>query len=341
MLPLALLLLACRIEVGPPDHAGPALAEGQEPAGEVWIYTSMYQSVIDQIDPLLREAHPGIEPRWYQAGSEKVAQRTEAEWEAGGTKACLLLTSDPFWYADLKERGELTPYVSPAVLRQDRSLIDLDGYWSVARISLMVLAVNEERIPVEERPARMRDFAEPAWKDRFSMGDPLASGTMFTSLAFLQAEGGWEHFDTLRDNGLIAAGGNSSVLGRIETGERPAGMLLLENLLKAAEKDSPAVPVFPEDGAITIPGPIALTDDCPNPAAARVVYDFLVGPTGQQAMTAGWMYAADPRVPPPAGAPALQDIPLRAWPEGFVEEVSQHRGELKDTWARRVQAGGQ
>lgn len=305
--------------------------------GEVWIYTSMYQSVIDQVDPLLREALPGVEPRWYQAGSEKVAQRVEAEWDAGGSKACLLLTSDPFWYASITEKGRLARHFSPNVLQIDRGMVDEDGYWATARVSLLVLGVHEE---VMDPPTRLTDLSEARFTNRVSMGDPLSSGTMFTLLSFLTQDGSsggdWSFVEGLRSRGLVSAGGNSSVLTRIETREREVGILLLENLLKASEKDTPAQAVYPEDGAIAVPGPIALTSGCPNPGAARAVYDFLLSDPGQQAMVDGNMYAGLPHLPPPAGARPLSDIALRPWSAAFRNGVAHDKAAIKERFAELV-----
>lgn len=331
-----LLLAACRVEVGPPAGV-PEASEGPV-QGEVWVYTSMYQSVIDALEPDLERALPGVDVRFYQAGSEKVAQRYEAEIEAGGSPACLLMTSDPFWYVDLKRRGLLRRHFAPTILHVDRGLVDRDGFWATSRISLMVLAVNE-RVPPEARPRSFADLAAPALRDRFSVADPLASGTAFTTLAFWLEDGGWERVEALDANGMIAAGGNSSVLTRVETGEREVGAILLENLLAADRKGSPAAPVYPSDGAIVVPGPIALTAGCPNAAAARAVYDYVLSPSGQEAIVAGDMYAALPEMPPPAGAPSLADIAVRPWPEGFADRVAGERVATKERWAARRSDG--
>src|SRR5690606_32190647 len=152
---------------------------------------------------------------------------------------------------------------------------------------------------------RSADLADPTFKGRITMGDPLASGTMLSTLAFWIDDGGWARIEALRDNDLIASGGNSSVLTRLETREREVGVLLLENLLVAQRKGSPTVTVFPEDGAIAVPGPIALTADCRNPVAARAVYDFVLSEAGQAAMVGGDMYGVLPTSPPPQGAPPL------------------------------------
>jgi iron(III) transport system substrate-binding protein len=317
------------VEFGP--AGGPDVPQGELPEGEVWIYTSMYPAVIESFEALLREKLPEVEPRFYQAGSEKVAQRIEAEWAAGGSPACLVLTSDPFWYVRSERAGRLQRHLAPDVLRIDRALVDPDGTWATARLSLMVLAVPES-MPASERPRRFSDLADPRFAGRITIGDPLASGTTYTWLAFMLQEGGWPLVDRMRANGLVAAGGSSAVLGRITSGERPVGALLLENLLSA--DGTVAVPVFPEDGAVLVPGPIALTSECRNERAARAIYDLVLSPAGQELIVAGDMYSALPSLPPPEGAPALKELKVRPWTDGLLEELVEEQASTKERWAQ-------
>lgn len=328
---LWILSVGCRVEFGPPS--GPITPATAKPSGEVWIYTSMYPAVIESLEALIREELPKIEPRFYQAGSEKVAQRIEAEWSAGGSPACLVLTSDPFWYARSEAASRFARHLAPDVLRIDRSLVDPDGTWATARLSLMVLAVNTS-LPQPERPRRFVDLADPRFADKITVGDPLASGTSFTWLSFMLMEGGWPLIERMRDNGLVAAGGSSAVLGRLASGERPVGALLLENIL--ASNESGLAAIFPEDGAVLVPGPIALTADCNNPPAAGAIYDLILSTAGQQRMVEGGMYSALPSLPPPRGAPALDTITVRPWTDGLVDTLMQSQAETKDQWARLV-----
>jgi iron(III) transport system substrate-binding protein len=122
------------------------------------------------------------------------------------------------------------------------------------------------------------------------------------------------------------------VLTRVQTRERPVGVVLLENLLAAG--DQAARPVYPEDGAVLVPGPIALTADCRNPTAARAIYDLVLSPEGQRLIVAGNMYAALPSIPPPEGAAALDTIPVRAWTPGWVEQVTAEQASIKERWTR-------
>lgn len=315
-----LALAGCRVEVGPP---GEAAAEGA--TREVWLYTSMYQEVVDAMAPALARALPDVEVRVYQAGSEKVAQRYRAEVDAGGSRACLLATSEPGWYAELAGSGGLVPYVSPRALEIDRALVHPTH--AAFRLSLMVLGSA-----APDAPAGFRDLADPRWAGRFSSGDPLASGTTFTALAAWEARYGWPFVEALDANGWVAAGGGSAVLGRMESGERPVGVILLENLLA---KPGAARVVYPEDGAVVVPGYLAIPAGCREREAAERVYDWLMGAEAQALVVAGHMHSPFPGAAAPAGARPLAEIPLFEPGVDLDAHVTAHGAELKARWGER------
>ena len=83
----ACMITGCRLELGPP---GEAAATGRP---TVWVYTAIYQEQVDQFAALAAAELPDIDVQWFQGGSEKVAQRWEAEHSAGGSPACIVATS--------------------------------------------------------------------------------------------------------------------------------------------------------------------------------------------------------------------------------------------------------
>ncbi len=316
--PLLLLLASCRVEFGPPAEIAP-LAAGEKV--EVWVYTSMYQHVLDAMDPVLAERLPGIQVRWFQSGSEKVAQRWEAEHEAGQSPACIVATSDPSWYVDLTSRDLLVSYVSPRAVTLDRAWVT--PTWSTVRLSFMVLG--------GPAPARFADLAAPEWKDRFSSGDPLSSGTTFATLAAFDAAYGWDFVQGLHSNGWMAAGGNSGVLARMESGERPVGIVLHENLLA---KGLPAV--IPADGAVAVPGPVAIPTDCRSKEAAKSVIDWLYTDEAQALVVAGAMYSPFPELAPPVGGPPLAELPRFDVPANFWVTTAARAPDLKERFRALV-----
>lgn len=315
-----LALAGCRVELGPRegDDGRGGGAHGAD-ASVVRVYSSIYKEVIEAMGPALErrlaETSPGTTIEWFQSGSEKVSARLDAELAAGGSPCDLLMTSDPAYYRRLHEEKRLVPYVSPAALKHPRTLVGPDGAWGTARVSTMVIGVSPKMPADAPKPAAFADLGRPGL--RVTMGDPLSSGTFFTTIAVLSARdtAGWELFETLKKKGTIASGGNANVMQRLETGEADAGMVLLENLLVSRARGGTVETVIPRDGAVAVPGPIALLSRARRSHAARAVYDAMLSDEVQRVIVEkGFMHSPDPAIPPPAGAPAL-DVILEAAPE--------------------------
>jgi iron(III) transport system substrate-binding protein len=315
-------------------------ASGCHSSREVWVYTSMYKEVIAEMKPLLARDLPGIEVRFFQGGSENVAARVSTEMFAGRTQADLILTSDPFWYLELKKAGKLQAYDSPAAREVPARYADPDHFFTTVRICLMVIGYNPQALghqaePPAGAPKTFRELADARFVERVSMASPIESGTTFTAVAQLARAFGWDWFAGLRRGELIAAGGNGSVINRMETRERPVGVVLLENILKARAKGSPVRAVYPRDGAIVIPSPIALTRDSRHPELARRVYDWFFGDAAQNAIVHGAMYSPIARIAPPAGAEPWAQVErhLMPWDAKTLEEIYRQREAIKSRFA--------
>jgi iron(III) transport system substrate-binding protein len=315
--PLLLVLAAlggCRVEFGPP---GQVAAQGRP---TVWVYTAIYQEQVDLFDALAERELPGVDVQWFQGGSEKVAQRWEAEHSAGGSPACILATSDPSWYVDLATRKELVAYVSPRALELPRAWVG--PYYAAHHIDLMVIGAAKG----QPAPTSFAELTDPKWRGKFSSGDPFSSGTTFTTVSAWDRLHGQTFLEQLRTNGWVMAGGNSAVLGRIESGEKPVGVVLLNNLLL---KPDAAQIIFPTDGAVPIPGLLAIPTDCPERAAAETVVDWLMGESAQALVVQSRMHSPFPGMPAPAGAPPLDAIQLAPLPDDFTQEAARRGPDLR------------
>ena len=243
---------------------------------DFWIYTSLYKDTLSAITPLLEKKFPRVTFQWYQSGSENVAARVNAELSSGRTQADLLITSDPFWYVELRETGHLLNYETKVTRTSHFS--EGNGAFVIQRVPVVVMGFNSEAIPKDQAPKSWRDLLDPKWKGKVSMGSPLESGTSFSTVAQLVQRWGWKYFQDLRKNEILSAGGNSAVVSRLETKERPIGIVLLENILEARKRGSPIEAIYPSEGAIVIPGPIAIASATRHPELAKQVYDYFLGP---------------------------------------------------------------
>lgn len=304
----------------------------------VWIYTSIYQHVVEKIEEKLKGQFPGVEFKWYQAGSENVASKINAELLAGKTQADLIMTSDVFWYEDLAAKGVLESYQSSAAEKVPAYLRDPENYWVAARVPVGVIAYNSDSYSEQNAPKGFQDLTRPEFKDKVAMGNPLESGSVFTAVAMISRKYGWDYFKALRANNVISAGGNSAVIGRIETKERPVGIVLLENVLTASRKNPKIKAVYPSDGVVLVPSPIAMTKNSANPDLVKKVYDYFFSPEIQAIIAEGDMYAIFPETHAPVGAKPFAEILAMAmpWDQKVVKEIAATRADIKAQFSKIV-----
>lgn len=315
---------------------------GGSSTNEFWIYTSVYKEVYPHFEPGLAEAFPDVQFRWYQSGSEKIAAKILAEEKGGGTQADLLMTSDLFFYQELDKLDRLLALEGPAFESVPAQLRDPGGAFAVVRIPLMVLAYHREHVTGDEIPSSFEDLLDPRYSGRLTMPSPLESGSTLTTSLYLYQRFGEEFFAGLRRNDVLAAGGNGSTLSRIQSGERPVGMVLLENILQAKERGLESVEfVIPEEGALPIPSPLAIfkprdDDDGSREALARRVVDWFLSPAAREVVVRGWMHTAFAEDPPPAGAPPYDELRLHPWDLATFERWGEQRQEVKSVFQRIV-----
>lgn len=303
---------------------------------DLWIYTSLYKDTISDIQPQLEKQFPEIKFNFYQAGSEEVAAKVNAEELAGGTKADVLISSDRFWYEDLAKQGKLLAYKPKASEKIAAELKNSDGYYTTLSLPVMVLAYNNEVITEAKAPKTFKEMTDAKWKGQFSTGSPLASGTNFTTVAFLQKVYGWDYFKSLKKNETISEGGNGAVVRRLQTKERPVGWVLLENVLRFQDTDKRIQFVIPEDGAVIQNNVIAINQKTKSKEAAQKFVEWMFGPDGQQAMIKSYMYSPLPGFAAPKGAPELKKIMAKAkpWSPALIQEFMGEREKIKDNYSK-------
>ena len=306
----------------------------KESPKEVWIYTSLYKDTIADIQPKLEADFPGVKFNFFQAGSEDIATRVNAEKLAGNTKVDILISSDRFWYEDLANQGALVPFKPTVADQIDASFKHAGGLYTAVSIPVMVLAYNTEALGTKAPPKGFSELADSKWKDAFTTGSPLESGTNFTTVAFLVEKYGWDFFKKLKDNNTLSQGGNSAVMRRLQTKEKPVGWVLLENMLRVQSTDQRLKTVIPSDGAVMHNNVLAIMKkEDAHPAVAKVA-DWFFGSKGQEAMIRSFMYSPITNSPDPVGAPSFKEIKEKAmpWSEEFVKKTVSARDKMKETY---------
>ena len=310
----------------------------KEEKAKIWIYTSLYKDTIADIQPKIAAEFPNVDVQFYQAGSEEVAAKVQAEALAGKIQADILISSDRFWYEDLASKGSLVSYKPSQTEKVDVFYKHPDGFYNTLSFPVMVIAYNSEVVKDADAPKSFKELADAKWKDKVSAGSPLASGTNFTTVAFLVKKYGWDYFTSLRKNNFIAEGGNSGVVRRLQSKERPIGIVLLENILRLTKTDPRIKYVIPTDGAVIQSNVLALVKKDSDAAATKKVADWMFGTEGQKAMARSFMYPSVSGQQAPDGAPDFSKLQAGAqpWTREFIGETLKSREDIKNQFSKII-----
>jgi iron(III) transport system substrate-binding protein len=144
-------------------------------------------------------------------------------------------------------------------------------------------------------------------------------------VAALVQEYGWSWFERARKEGLLVLRSNSDVGRALTSREVGVGMMLDVVAYDLIRDGAPLALVWPEEGAVSFPAPIAITAAAANVAGARLFVDYIISKEGQQAMAgAGWI-PVRPDVEPARGRPRASDIKAVRLSFEEVERTSASR----------------
>ena len=304
--------------------------------GELMVYTSIYPDIIDNMcKPNVAKAFPEMKVNWFQGGTEKVVTKITGEIKAKKIGADVLMVADPSYYLKLEDQKLLLPYKS----KEEKNLINdkaADGAWYAVRVCNMIIAYNADKLKAEDAPKNWTDLADPKWKGKIAMPNPMLSGTAYVAVGALADKYGWEYFDKLRANGLRVEEGNSAIQNKLLTGEYAAAMILEENILKLANvKKEPLKVIYPKDGVVQVPSPIAIFNTTKNPEGAKALVDWWLSKEGQQAVVKGWMHSVRGDVKEPIGS-----VPTKGLTDGKIKvdwrKLADNNAKIKEEFRKRV-----
>ena len=304
--------------------------------GELMVYTSIYPDIIDNMcKPNVAKAFPEMKVNWFQGDTEKVVTKITGEIKAKKIGADVLMVADPSYYLKLEDQKLLLPYKS----KEEKNLINdkaADGAWYAVRVCNMIIAYNADKLKAEDAPKNWTDLADPKWKGKIAMPNPMLSGTAYVAVGALADKYGWEYFDKLKANGLRVEEGNSAIQNKLLTGEYAAAMILEENILKLANtKKEPLKVIYPKDGVVQVPSPIAIFNTTKNPEGAKALVDWWLSKEGQQAVVKGWMHSVRGDVKEPIGS-----VPTKGLTDGKIKvdwrKLADNNAKIKEEFRKRV-----
>lgn len=295
----------------------------------------MFPETLTQFEKALKEKYPDINIKWFQNGSENINAKIALEQMSNDVKADLVVSADIFWFKKMADKGFFEPYKPNLGYEVPAEFQDKDNCFTSPRISSMVIAYNKQYVKDADAPKSFSELADPKWKGKIASGSPLESGTNYALMTNLTFKYGYDFLKKLHANDLLSAGGNSAVMQRIVTGERPVGMILLESVLNEQKRNPNIALVYPTDGTVVIPGPMGIVKTTKHLEAAKKIYDFIMSKDGQQISLNGLVHVVDPEVGAPAGAKPLGEIRQNAFElsDKFFEFVKNEDTSFKSKYS--------
>lgn len=283
------------------------------------LYSPHGRDLLTLVEKTYEAAHPDVDVRWLDMGSQDVYDRVRAEkanprsdvWYGGpnlvfanGAREGLLEAFEPAWAASI-----------PPESRHPQKL-----YFGLYRTPV-VIVYNSAAVPEADAPTDWDDLLDPRWKKKILIRDPLASGTMRAVWGTIversieetgSAESG---FDWLRrlDAQTKEYVFNPSIL--LEKIIRREGLVTVWDLPDTLfeVRRGPLAYTFPTSGTPVIDDAVGLVRGAPHAEAARAFIDWL-GSAEAQKLAAEKAFRLPARTDLPEGE-------LPEWARGVQKDL--------------------
>ncbi|MBI5485821.1 MAG: extracellular solute-binding protein [Deltaproteobacteria bacterium] len=228
--------------------------------------------------------------------------------EAARPQADLFWSNDPVRQLLLVQRGLVEAYLSPNAAGIPPEFRSADGAWTGFAARARILLVNKELVPDADVPRSLRDLADPRWRGRFAIANPLFGTTTMHVAALFDAWGEAEaraFLDSLKANGVRIASSNGEVKRLVVAGEVAIGLCDTDDGNEALEEGAPVEIVYPDQdgtGTLVMPTTVVIIRGGPHPDAARRLVDYLLTAGVEQTMAEQAAHMPlRPGVPAPPG----------------------------------------
>jgi len=278
--------------------------------GRVVWYTS---TPIEQANKIVKlfEAETGIKVEMFRSGGSAILRRFLQESQAGRTAVDVMTTSDPAATISLARKGTFVafkPKNFDKIIEEGR---DKDGHFVAQRLNLMVIYARSDKIAAADLPKTWGDVLDAKYKGKHVMTDPSFTALQLSVVGMMSKNLGWDFYEKLRKNDIMIVQGNQQVSDNIKRGERLIAVGALDSYAADDRRAGhPIVTILPADGTFVIPSPTAIIKGSPNPNAAKLLAEFMIGDAVQKLFPEDGGYAARKDIAPPAGGAALDKIKI-------------------------------
>ncbi|NDL60175.1 ABC transporter substrate-binding protein [Phytoactinopolyspora mesophila] len=348
LLGLGLLVAACGGETADPSAPEEVDPEEVEDVEEIEvdidddslvIYGALHEEEIARLAAAFEQA-TGIDTEFIRGSAGELAARIQAE---GDNPRGDIVLGGPSEIHEALVPEMLRPYESPVAIEEyDAEFYHSEHYWHGFYVGALGLAINTERWEDEfgdrEYPSTWDDLLDDDYEGSLAIALPASSGTAYnflvTQVFRLGEDETWDWFEDFNNTVGQYTTSGAAPARMAAAGEFLMGMTFGHDVLKPIDAGFPLELVYPEETGFEI-GAVSIIEGGPNPQAAEVFVDWMLGQEANQLHTDLSM-----RVPlreDVALPEAATDVNELSLVEGFdAEWAGEERDRLLDEWEERI-----
>ncbi|RTZ61056.1 MAG: iron ABC transporter substrate-binding protein [Gammaproteobacteria bacterium] len=201
--------------------------------------------------------------------------------EKANPQADVYWANEPIRAEVLKQQGIASPYQSPNAQNIPPAFRDAQGYWTGFSARARVLLVNRG---VKEQPASILAYADPRWKGRSVIANPLF-GTTTSEIAALFTLWGDQKaqafMEALKKNRVAVSTSNGESADFVAAGRYDFSLVDSDDAVNRMRQGKPVDMVYPDQGegqmgTFIVPNAVVLIKGAPHPNLAKQLIDYLL-----------------------------------------------------------------
>lgn len=315
----------------PTEAAAAPTGDAASLSGEIVLYTTRGEALINGVLEAFNAAYPAIEVTVVRGSNSELGARILEE--QANPQANVFINSDTLTMEDLYNQGVFLPNDSEVVLALPAQYRADDGSWAALTLRGRVIMYNTDLIDESEVPTSLTGLADPEWSGRIGSADSTNGAMMGTIVALNRLIG--EDATTAWVEGLVAnntlfSGSHTDIRQAVGAGEVELGLVNHYYYFLSLAEGAPVGIVWPDQGEDE-PGLIVNSTNIgilqgtegETLELAQVFVDFMLSETGQTVYAQGnFEWPIVEGIPLATGVPdpatfKIADIDLKSLVDGI------------------------
>ena len=158
---------------------------------------------------------------------------------------------------------------------------------------MMTHYLRSDKVAAADEPKTWDDLTDPKYKGKLVMADPSFTSLQVSVVGMMSKLRGWGFYEKLRQNDVMIVQGNQQVSDMLKRGERLIAVGALDSYAADLKTEGhPIKTLYPSDGVFVIPSPTSVVKGSPDPDAAKLFAQFMIGDDAQKLFPADGGYSA-------------------------------------------------